>query len=188
MKGLIIKPKWADLILSGDKTIEIRGSRTKIRGEIGIIKSGSKKVFGTVELMDCVELDEKLFDDSTKQSKSNDNSNNNDKKEDIDKIEIIGGVLVVGKITYRESYENAFRKIGYKATIIDGYESYSRVNSHAKNFDTIVIAERFSSHNNMDELKRDYSDKNLVFCKKNGANYMARKVEETLSQIVASTG
>jgi len=38
MNGLIIKPKWADLILSGKKTWEIRGSQ----------------IFGTVDLVDCI--------------------------------------------------------------------------------------------------------------------------------------
>ena len=56
MKGLIIKPKWADLILNGYKDIEIRGSNTTVRGKIGIIKSGTKKVYGTVELYDCKEI------------------------------------------------------------------------------------------------------------------------------------
>lgn len=41
MDGLIIKPKWADMVLSGFKPWEIRGSRTHKRGTIGIIKSGS---------------------------------------------------------------------------------------------------------------------------------------------------
>ena len=50
MKGLIIKSKWADLILNRDKTIELRSSNTNIRGTIGIIKSGSKKVYGTVDI------------------------------------------------------------------------------------------------------------------------------------------
>lgn len=56
MDGLIIKPKWADMILSGIKTWEIRGSRTHKRGTIGIIKSSSGLVYGTVELVDCVPL------------------------------------------------------------------------------------------------------------------------------------
>ncbi|WP_081970167.1 ASCH domain-containing protein [Paenibacillus sp. FSL P4-0081] len=56
MDGLIIKAKWADLILSGGKTWEIRGSRTSKRGSIGIIKSGTGKVFGTVELLGCIPL------------------------------------------------------------------------------------------------------------------------------------
>ena len=62
MKGLIIKPKWADLILDGEKTIEVRGNNTKIRGAIGIIKSGSKKVFGTVDLFNCIPLDMEKFE------------------------------------------------------------------------------------------------------------------------------
>lgn len=56
MKGLIIKEPWANLILEGQKNMELRGSNTKIRGKIGIIKSGSKKVFGTVELIDCIQI------------------------------------------------------------------------------------------------------------------------------------
>ncbi|BBI32461.1 ASCH domain-containing protein [Cohnella abietis] len=50
MKGLIIKPNWADLILSGKKTWEIRGSNTKIRGTIALIKSGTGMIFGTAVL------------------------------------------------------------------------------------------------------------------------------------------
>lgn len=42
MYGLIIKKKWLDLILSGKKTLEIRGSNTKHKDEpIYLIESGS---------------------------------------------------------------------------------------------------------------------------------------------------
>lgn len=61
MKGLIIKPYWTDLILSGDKTMELRSSNTKIRGTIGLIKSGSKKVYGTVDFIDCILLSKELY-------------------------------------------------------------------------------------------------------------------------------
>lgn len=56
MKGLVIKEKWADMILNGEKTWEIRGSQTKQRGRICIIKSGSGKIFGSVDLVDCIPL------------------------------------------------------------------------------------------------------------------------------------
>jgi len=56
LKGLIIKSKWADMILSGVKTWEIRGSQTHQRGRIAIIKSGTGKIYGTVDLVDCVPL------------------------------------------------------------------------------------------------------------------------------------
>lgn len=61
MKGLIIKPYWADLILKGIKDIELRSQNTKIRGTIGIIKSKTKKVYGTVDLVDCIEINEKKY-------------------------------------------------------------------------------------------------------------------------------
>jgi len=57
MKGLIIKSPYIELILSGKKKWEIRGNNTKIRGRIALIKSGSKKIYGEVDLIDCIELD-----------------------------------------------------------------------------------------------------------------------------------
>ena len=54
MKALIIKKHWADEILSGRKTWELRGSRTSMRGRIGVIESGSGHVIGTCELIDVI--------------------------------------------------------------------------------------------------------------------------------------
>lgn len=62
MNGLILKPEWADLILSGEKPWEIRSCRTHQRGTICIIKSGSTKVFGTVEISACNQIDLKTFE------------------------------------------------------------------------------------------------------------------------------
>lgn len=56
MKGLIIKQPWIDLILSGKKTWEIRGSNTKLRGKIELIQSGSGFVVGCCEIVDSFEL------------------------------------------------------------------------------------------------------------------------------------
>lgn len=48
MDGLIIKKKWLDLIISGKKTIEIRGSNTKKQGEkIYLLESKTNKVKAT---------------------------------------------------------------------------------------------------------------------------------------------
>ena len=49
--GLIVKLPWIGLILSGAKTWEIRGSNTRIRGKIALIKSGTGLIYGTVELI-----------------------------------------------------------------------------------------------------------------------------------------
>ena len=48
MDGLIIKKKWLDLIVSGKKTIEIRGSNTKKQNEtIYLLESGTHRVVAT---------------------------------------------------------------------------------------------------------------------------------------------
>lgn len=52
-KGLLIRQPWIDLILAGNKTWEIRGSATKIRGTIGLIQSQSGLIVGTAELIGC---------------------------------------------------------------------------------------------------------------------------------------
>lgn len=52
MDGLIIKKKWIDLILSGKKTIEIRGHDThKLGKEIYLLESGSRRVRGTCKIV-----------------------------------------------------------------------------------------------------------------------------------------
>ncbi|MDP3939616.1 MAG: ASCH domain-containing protein [Deltaproteobacteria bacterium] len=54
MKGLIIKQPWIDKILTGSKTWELRGRRTRHRGQVGLIESGSGTVVGTTRLVDVV--------------------------------------------------------------------------------------------------------------------------------------
>lgn len=61
MDGLLIREPWIDKILSGEKTWEIRGSNTKKRGRIALIKSGTGLVYGTAELSDCVPLSHEKY-------------------------------------------------------------------------------------------------------------------------------
>lgn len=61
-KGLIVKSPWIDMIFQGLKIWEIRNKKTNIRGKIYLIKSGTGKILGEVELIDCIEfLKEDLF-------------------------------------------------------------------------------------------------------------------------------
>ena len=57
-RALIVRDPHISRILSGLKTWEIRGSNTKIRGLIGLIKSGSGLIVGTAELVDSIPVDE----------------------------------------------------------------------------------------------------------------------------------
>ena len=63
MRAILIKSPWIDKILTREETWEIRGSRTKVRGPIALIRSGSGQIVGVAELVDCLgplSLDEML--------------------------------------------------------------------------------------------------------------------------------
>ena len=54
MRALLIRSPYIEMILDGKKTWEIRGSRTNVRGTVGLIRSGSGKVVGLCDVVDCV--------------------------------------------------------------------------------------------------------------------------------------
>jgi hypothetical protein len=61
VKGLIIKDPWITRILNDEKTWEIRGSNTKMRGTISLIKSGTGMIFGTVVLTNSFPITQEAF-------------------------------------------------------------------------------------------------------------------------------
>lgn len=54
-KGLIIKKYWLDKIFDEGKIWEMRTSKTKISGRIGLIESGSGLIVGEVDLLGCLD-------------------------------------------------------------------------------------------------------------------------------------
>lgn len=64
MDILIVKPSWADKILSGEKEWEIRGCSTKKHGKIGIAKSGTSCIFGEVNIVDSILLTKNLWEEN----------------------------------------------------------------------------------------------------------------------------
>jgi hypothetical protein len=54
MKAIIIREPYISLILSGQKTWEMRSSRPQHRGLVGLIKKGSGHVVGTAKLIDVL--------------------------------------------------------------------------------------------------------------------------------------
>jgi hypothetical protein len=54
VKGLIIDEPWISLIVSGEKTWEMRSRNTNVRGRIGLIRKGSKAVIGVADLVDTL--------------------------------------------------------------------------------------------------------------------------------------
>ena len=54
MRGLIIADPWIGKIINGQKTWEIRGTGTKIRERITLIRKGSGLIVGSARLVDVV--------------------------------------------------------------------------------------------------------------------------------------
>ncbi len=60
-RGLIIDERWIEKILNGSKTWEMRSTKTKIRGDVALIKKGTGTIVGIAEIYDCISCDsEKL--------------------------------------------------------------------------------------------------------------------------------
>jgi predicted kinase len=56
MRALIIRSPHIDKILDGMKAWEIRSARTKIREQVGLIRSGSGTVIGVCDVVDCIPI------------------------------------------------------------------------------------------------------------------------------------
>ena len=56
--ALLIKPKWANLILEGKKRWEVRGTSTSKREVVALAVSGTKKLWGQAEIKDCILIGE----------------------------------------------------------------------------------------------------------------------------------
>jgi hypothetical protein len=53
-RALVIKPNWLDLILAGKKSWELRGTSTRIRGNIALAASGTGLLYGTIKISNCL--------------------------------------------------------------------------------------------------------------------------------------
>jgi len=61
-RALVVKKRWLDLILAGEKTWEIRGSSTAKRGWIHFAESqAGGKLMGRARLVDCFPVSRKAF-------------------------------------------------------------------------------------------------------------------------------
>lgn len=69
MDAFIVKEHFGKLILSGEKDLEIRNKKTLKRGTVGVVFSGTSKVFGLIDIVDCIEISDKDFSKLTNRHK-----------------------------------------------------------------------------------------------------------------------
>lgn len=93
-----------------------------------------------------------------------------------ERIEVEKELLIVGNISYENSYKMAFYKKGYRAQVIDGFEPWSRIRSSLKDKDAVVVVSDFISHDNMYRLKEEGLGIPLLFPEHDGANRILEEV------------
>jgi hypothetical protein len=54
-RALVVQPLWCELILRNVKHWEMRTTKTKVRGTIGLIESGTGLIVGKVNLIDSLD-------------------------------------------------------------------------------------------------------------------------------------
>lgn len=52
VRGIVIRQPWVEHILSGEKTWELRGKNTKIRGPVALIEGGTGTIVGMFNIVD----------------------------------------------------------------------------------------------------------------------------------------
>lgn len=176
--------------------VEIRDSvvfAQKLSGEVVIVNEIPENV--TMKNEDVIKIDEfnnfLMFNEYNIPIKETDEQkklrslekNVSSKKEKENVVNISKDVLIIGKITYENSYKLSLLKKGYRTEVIDGYESWSKINIALKKKDIIVVITEFVSHSNMWKLKDAGLDIPIIYPENDGANRVADEVENMLKTI-----
>ena len=100
----------------------------------------------------------------------------NTNKEKLNPDIINHNVLVLGNVKYRNNYKIAGLKNGINIDLLDGFTSFNRIKLDVKSYDLIVVMPSFCSHDNMWQVKENYS--NSIFPDSDGANRLVEYILE----------
>ncbi|QUH21790.1 DUF2325 domain-containing protein [Alkaliphilus sp. B6464] len=87
-------------------------------------------------------------------------------------------ILIVGNIAYQNSYKLTLLKYGYRAEVIEGYESWARISTLIREADIIVVVVNYVSHDNQEKIKKEFIDMPKIFAEYDGANRIAAELTE----------
>lgn len=97
-------------------------------------------------------------------------------------VKIKNSILILGNLSYADSYKLSFLKKGYSADVIDGYEPWNRVAREMKNKDLVILTTDFVSHENMFEIKK--TNQATIFSDFDGANRLVEQVETYFANLL----
>ncbi len=91
-------------------------------------------------------------------------------------IEVTKQVLVLGNKTYENSYKLCLLKYGFKAEVLEGFESWAKISSELKESDIVVVITSHISHDNMWKIKKEITDIPVIYSEFDGANRILEQV------------
>ena len=119
--ALVLRPEWAQKVLDGSKTLELRGSATKKRCKVAVAVSGTGCLAGEVRITDCILIAERnnetgLYEDCAPYSlRALAHQHHVDNPEEVLKYQkVFGWVLEEARpYEFPESYRHAAGAIGW---------------------------------------------------------------------------
>ncbi|PLS18832.1 hypothetical protein CVD28_00070 [Bacillus sp. M6-12] len=104
------------------------------------------------------------------------------KKNSLKNIEVEKEILIVGKITYENTYKMSLYKSGYRAEVIDGYDPWTKIKSSIKDKDIVVVIGNFVSHDNMWKIKDEKLDIPVLYPEYDGANRIVEEIDKLVKK------
>ena len=124
-----------------------------------------------------------LFEQYRKKNNSNVPLQNKVNRSDA--IEIKKDVLILGNKNYEYSYKLNLLKNGYRAEVIEGYESWAKISACIKDADIVVVVTSHISHDNMWRIKKEVTAIPVIYSEHDGANRILEEIIRTEKQQIS---
>lgn len=85
-------------------------------------------------------------------------------------------VLILGNVSYENSYKLAFFKEGIDVEVIEGFDSWGKIASSIKESNYVIIVLNHVSHDNMWRIKRSTPEIPVIYSEYDGANRLVELI------------
>lgn len=93
-------------------------------------------------------------------------------------------VLIVGDKGYENTYKINLYKYGYIVKVIDGFDSWKKIQMELKNIDVIIAVPNYMSHDNFYKIKDTLTDTDVIISSYDGANRLVDLLEEKYEAVI----
>lgn len=87
-------------------------------------------------------------------------------------------VLIIGNVSYENSYKLAFFKEGIDVEVIEGFDSWGKIAASIKESNYVIIVLNHVSHDNMWRIKRSTPEIPVIYSEYDGANRLVELIAQ----------